>query len=428
MYSSPRPPKFGSRLDFERAVLEIRWLQKSDEETTAQISRKYNLPQDLIRAGVRGLRSEDYLVGTSKWWPVISQWNEQYEEAKYSVQRAIAYKARTSWDLFAYLVVAASAIIALVLFASAGVAISGISVSIGLFIALYRRSEDWNAKVEDEIHKAEAAGYPQIARDFLKMAEANPLLTYYLFKRFSKERAPHIVADLVEVTRDEKGGPIPVFMLHENVDVEYARRVAEIKTGLEFLEDPFKRARINLRSEKGQCGIHLLFVSLKNGNLPLSENAVGCRVVMRRIDDLKVMYLPWLSSEGLKTEGNAGAGSPKEVWDNILSTQVSYAKREIAKGETCSVLLGFGLSTTGNFYLATEPISVAPLKVDSARKKHKDSLLGVLPFGLEIQSENFAPVASKEVTLIGSNWEDLIPRFIANTKFDGKRIAFSSAD
>lgn len=207
MYSSPRPPKFGSKLDFDRAVLEVKWLEKADDETLAQVGGKYNLPPDLIKAGVHGLRREDYLMGTSKWWPVISQWNEQYEEAKYSVERAVAYRARTSWDLIAYLAVAASAVIGLVFFASLGVAISGISVTIGLFIALYRRSEDWNVKVEDEIRKAEAAGYPQIARDFMRMAESNPLLSYYLFRRFSKERAPHIAADFVEVTRDERGTP-----------------------------------------------------------------------------------------------------------------------------------------------------------------------------------------------------------------------------
>ena len=400
-------------------------MEKADDETLAQVGRKYNLPPDLIKAGVHGLRREDYLMGTSKWWPVLSQWNEQYEEAKYSVERAVAYRARTSWDLIAYLAVAASAVIGLVFFASLGVAISGISVTIGLFIALYRRSEDWNVKVEDEIRKAEAAGYPQIARDFMRMAESNPLLSYYLFRRFSKERAPHIAADFVEVTRDEKGNPVPVFLVHENVDVEYERRVAEIQPGIDFLDNPFKRVRLDLKDQKSECVVQLIIVSLKNSNLPLSENVAGCRVALRRIDDMKTMYLPWLSSQEFKIAGATNVGSPKELWANVVSKQVSYEAREIAKGETCSLLLGFGMSTTGDFYLATDPLSVAPLKGVKTKKKHKDALLGLLPFGLEIHSDNFAEVASKQVTLVGSNWEDLVPRFISNTKYSGKRIEFT---
>jgi hypothetical protein len=230
MFSSPRPPKFGSKLDFERAVLEAKWIDDNDNDNIAQIANKYNFPPEFIKAGIFGLKEKDYLLKTSKWWPIIAQWDEQEEEARYRVQRAAAYEAKASRDLIIYLLLAISVLIELLYFAAYNLVIPGITVIIGLFLPLYRRSEDWNLKLEDEIHKSEIEGYKNVAQDFIQLTKENALFAFYAFKRFSKERPQRIVSKPMYLELDDKGNPIPVFEMIEDPDEEYARRVQEIES------------------------------------------------------------------------------------------------------------------------------------------------------------------------------------------------------
>lgn len=410
-------------MDFERAILELKWLGKDDDATLAQIADKYGFPPDFIRKGTVGLTSEDHLMGKSKWWPILAQWNEQYEEAKYRVEKAIAYRARASWELIAYLGVAISAVFSLFILSSIGVAITGTSVTIGLFVALYRRSEDWNVKVEEEIHNAQSEGYPEIGRDFTRLATSNPLLAYFVFKRFSKERAPHIAVDLVEVQQDEKGHPVPVFLFQENVDVEYRRRIDEMEPGLEFSKNPFDEVNSFVEDETGNSGIRFLTVTLRNGDLALSKAIENCRVGLRNMAEVKVSYLPLIPTE-LPELRTLDRNSGKEVWETLRG-HVSFDKFHIPKGGECRVLLGFALESTGDFYFATEPPSVMYLSKVSIKRKHKDSVLAGLPFKLIAEADDIASVISGEITLIGLLWNDLHPVFIETHGYDGKRISFT---
>lgn len=171
MYVDPRPPLFGSKLDFERAVFELKWLGKDDDQTLARVSQKYNLPPDMIKKGVLGLEREDTLMGQSKWWPVIAQWNEQYEEAKYNVERAIANRGKITWELIAYGGIALSTGIALGIVAGVSLAIPIASVAVGFVIAMFFARDSWITKVEEEIHRAEVFGYPEIGKDFERFSQ-----------------------------------------------------------------------------------------------------------------------------------------------------------------------------------------------------------------------------------------------------------------
>lgn len=229
MFSSPRPPKFGSRLDFERAILEVKWLGRNEDDNIRLVANKYNFPPEFIRAGISGLKQEDYLIRSSKWWPIIAQWDEQADEVKFGVMRAVAYTARAGSNFIIYIMFAIGVIIELFFYGGYSLAIPGITVTIGLFIALYRRGEDWNLKAEEEIHRAEFEGYKNIAQDFIQLAKENPRLAYSTFKRLSKERSRKIVVEYKNTEVDKKGNITPVFNVLEEVDAEYAKRVQELE-------------------------------------------------------------------------------------------------------------------------------------------------------------------------------------------------------
>lgn len=83
--------KFGSEEEFKIALTELKWIQKNRKLTDADfetLSAKYNLPQDFLRAGLKGLKyPDDFRVSTSKWFPIVFSWNVQREEASNKLVR-----------------------------------------------------------------------------------------------------------------------------------------------------------------------------------------------------------------------------------------------------------------------------------------------------------------------------------------------------
>jgi hypothetical protein len=419
LYTDPRPPTFGSRLDFERAVFELKWLGKDDDQTVARVAQKYTFPPDFLRKGVFGLTEDDTLMGKSKWWPIIAQWNEQYEEAKYSVERAIARRGKITWELIAFGGTALSAGVSLGIITGINLAIPVVSVAVGFVIAMYFAREDWEVKVEEEIHRAEALGYPNIGDQFEEFSQRDPLLAFFTFKRLSKERAPSAVLDLMGVEY-EKDEPIPVFEVRENVDQEYAKRVEQMEPRLKFVEGPVGRLDVALRYEGRVWGMQLLTVRVKNGNLPLSRPLSMCEAKLEDIKTYRAVKLPWLPVPF--QELVLPADAKPEVWGE-LKKHVSYKPVTIGKGEDRSILLGYGLESTASFYFATDPPRGMRIKA-SELDMNEPGFLASLPFKLIVGADGMAPIVSKETALIGREWNDLQTRHVETKSLDEKKITF----
>jgi hypothetical protein len=227
--------RFGTRPDFERAILEIKWLselrgEKRSQSTVQDVARKYGFPPEFLKAGIDGgLESQPDLVKSSPWWPVIYSWTEQQGEAERAIRKTAAYRAKANYDMVWFTGIGVATVIGLLEFATIPFAISAASVTVGLFIALYRRAEDWSEKLEEAIYSTRKAGYPELATQFMDLAKRNPLFAYYSYKHDLEVKPTRIVSEFGGMTTAPDGSPAPVFWVLENPDQEYAKRVRELR-------------------------------------------------------------------------------------------------------------------------------------------------------------------------------------------------------
>jgi len=80
---SAEPMKFGTEKEFEIALTELRWVEKtrgSLSESDFQIAaQKYSFPADFLKDGLKGLQfPRDYMISQSKWFPIIYVWNKHF--------------------------------------------------------------------------------------------------------------------------------------------------------------------------------------------------------------------------------------------------------------------------------------------------------------------------------------------------------------
>lgn len=71
--------KFGGENDFEVAITELTWIEKTTRKLTdndlSRVGMKYSFPTDFLKEGLKGLTyPRDDLISQSKWFPILYSW------------------------------------------------------------------------------------------------------------------------------------------------------------------------------------------------------------------------------------------------------------------------------------------------------------------------------------------------------------------
>lgn len=221
--------KFGSRQDFERAILEARWLADKQGKMSPimdQVASKYLFPPEFLESGLTHPSQESDLIKVSAWWPILYSWFEQEDEERNLVRRPAAYRAKAWWDLVTYPFIGIITVfVAFVTLNNLPLALSASSITAGVVVALYRRKEDWDERLEEAIRLAKLHGYPDVADYFIELARKNPLFSYYSYKRDLEVRPRRIVLRSAGSIKETEQRETPVFIFEENPDQEYVRRI-----------------------------------------------------------------------------------------------------------------------------------------------------------------------------------------------------------
>jgi hypothetical protein len=220
--------KFGSELEFNNAILELKWLKSLkgsiSEEDFEAIALKYQFPTEFLKTGLTGLKyPDDYKISKNKWFPILYAWHKHREDISYEIEKAAAYVGRYGQDFRNFAVLGISVLVYLfIYYYSLFLPALGIFISVEIF--LFGRVKTAKLELDDAIHNAKRKGYPNIADDLLELLKKKPLLVYYGF--LSKKK---IKMELYElgVTKTEKGEIIPVFD-GEEWEEEYEKRIYEL--------------------------------------------------------------------------------------------------------------------------------------------------------------------------------------------------------
>lgn len=263
----PEQMKFGTEREFETALAELKWIEKtkgkvtkSDFEVTAQ---KYNFPADFLKEGLSGLQfPRDYMISQSKWFPVVYVWNMHFRALHYEyLKLTVNYAWYSSLLLTAPFAVPMIGIMCgevlwMLGFALQNVALwvtpptIGATIPISLWLATKRsdaksRREQFMRKFESEVPRKEIF-YATVSmtnrfinkRPFVAKALASRLETNVthlnLFRagevmisrkkksRFSRIRAA--LSFMPGLKRHAEHEVVPVY-LAENPELEYAKRM-----------------------------------------------------------------------------------------------------------------------------------------------------------------------------------------------------------
>jgi hypothetical protein len=80
------PLEFGSRATFQKALTELRYLEKMHGKLRKndfnQVAEKYKFPIDFLNQGLKGLSfPDDLMISKSKWFPILYRWAVDNENA-----------------------------------------------------------------------------------------------------------------------------------------------------------------------------------------------------------------------------------------------------------------------------------------------------------------------------------------------------------
>lgn len=83
---SSEPLRFGSKAEFQRALTELRYLERMygrlRRDDLCLVAEKYSLPIDFLKEGLKGVSfPDDFMISKSKWFPILYRWAVGREEA-----------------------------------------------------------------------------------------------------------------------------------------------------------------------------------------------------------------------------------------------------------------------------------------------------------------------------------------------------------